>query len=65
MLAGLNGGDATQSVIALAAGALNPPAGAAWRTREGLTCVLPLSLPPILIFLEVCPDLRQDISGFL
>lgn len=29
MLAGLNGGDATESVVALATGALYPPAGVA------------------------------------
>lgn len=36
MLAGLDGGDATKSVVALAAGALNPPAGAAFLHRRDL-----------------------------
>lgn len=35
VLAGLNGGDATQSVVAPAAGALNPPAGAACEEKGG------------------------------
>lgn len=35
MLAGLDGGDATQGVIALATGALYPPAGVACEESEG------------------------------
>lgn len=34
MLAGLDGRDATQSVVALATGALHPPAGEAYEEQE-------------------------------
>lgn len=35
MLAGLNGGDAAQGVVAPATGALDPPAGVACEEQEG------------------------------
>lgn len=48
MLAGLNGGDAAESVIALATGALNPPAGVACEEKGGwiLRASSNPSLPP-------------------
>jgi hypothetical protein len=45
VLAGLDGGDATKSVVALAAGALNPPAGAACEEKGG-SHIHPPTEPP-------------------
>lgn len=55
MLAGLNGGDAAEGVVALTTGALNPPAGVACEEKCGSDMhpsPPPASLPTLII-LEV------------
>lgn len=61
MLAGLDGGDATQGVVALATGTLYPPAGVAYEEQKGRgSGGFPTPDPsPLASPSGVCPELSQ------